>query len=137
MTDHVDTPKRSSIMASVKSKDTGPEMNLRRMIHAAGYRYRLHDSRLPGKPDIVFASKRKAIFVNGCFWHRHAGCRYATTPKTRTAFWNLKFQANVNRDARNIAALQEQGWTCAIVWQCELKQPQRVLNKIIKFLENR
>ena len=122
-------------MAAVGSKDTGPELKLRKMLHALGYRYRLHDARLPGKPDIVFARRRAAVFVNGCFWHRHEGCRYATTPKTDTDFWQSKFEANRARDKRNIATLKRLGWRVAVVWQCQLKSPQKVLSRVVRFLD--
>src|SRR4051812_5907882 len=97
-------------MSKVRSGDTKPEMVVRRLLHGEGYRYRLHDRRLPGSPDIVFASRRKAIFVHGCFWHRHPGCRRATTPKTRTSFWEAKFAANVARDQRQLQSLDKLGW---------------------------
>lgn len=122
-------------MAAVGSKDTGPELKLRKMLHTLGYRYRLHDARLPGKPDIVFARRQAAVFVNGCFWHRHEGCRYATTPKTDTDFWQSKFEANRARDKRNIAALKRLGWRVAVVWQCKLKSPQKVLSRVVRFLD--
>ena len=136
MVDHVGTAKRKAMMAAVKSKNTSPEVALRKMLYARGYRYRLHDAKLPGRPDIVFHGCKKAIFVNGCFWHRHSGCRYATTPKTRAEFWEAKFAANVGRDRRNIAALEEMGWSVAVVWQCELKQPEIVIGRMTKFLES-
>lgn len=136
MVDHVDTLKRTEIMAAVKSKNTSPEMTLRRLLHALGYRYRLHDRKLPGRPDVVFPIRKKAIFINGCFWHRHDGCRYSTTPKTRVEFWEAKFAANVSRDHRNIAALEQMGWSVAVVWQCELKQPETVLARLTRFLES-
>ena len=123
-------------MAAVGSKDTEPELKLRKMLHALGYRYRLHDARLPGKPDIVFARRRAAVFVNGCFWHRHEGCRYATTPKTDTDFWQSKFEANKARDKRNIVALKRLGWRVAVVWQCQLKSPQKVLSRVVRFLDS-
>ena len=135
MTDHVDKIKRSAIMAAVGSRDTGPELKLRKMLHALGYRYRLHDARLPGRPDLVFAYRQKVIFVNGCFWHRHEGCRYATTPKTRVGFWKAKFEANKTRDVRNVKELKRLGWQVAVVWQCQLKSPKAAVSRIVKFLE--
>lgn len=136
MVDHVDELKRTAIMAAVRSKDTTPEIALRKLLHAQGYRYRLHDKSLPGRPDIVFPARKKAVFVNGCFWHRHEGCRYATTPKSRVEFWEAKFEANVARDRRNILGLKQMGWAVAIVWQCEFKQPEQVLARITDFLES-
>lgn len=134
--DHVGAVKRSAIMAAVKSSDTKPEMALRRLLHGAGYRYALHRADLPGKPDLVFAPRRKVIFVHGCFWHRH-GCRYTTTPKTRPRFWVEKFAANVVRDRRVRRALRAMGWQCLVVWQCQLKNIDKVLRRAEKFLERR
>jgi DNA mismatch endonuclease (patch repair protein) len=134
--DHVDCEKRSLIMAAVHSENTKPEMAVRRTVHAMGYRYRLHDRKLPGKPDLVFASRRKTIFVHGCFWHRHRGCKYATTPKTRTDFWEAKFAANVARDRRNRRELKRLGWAVLTVWQCELKKPEKLAERLDDFLAN-
>jgi DNA mismatch endonuclease (patch repair protein) len=112
-------PKRSALMARVKSKNTKPEMTVRRIAYALGYRYRLHRRDLPGSPDLVFVSQRKAIFVHGCFWHRHEGCRRTTMPKTRAKFWQSKFDANVSRDHKNVVALQSAGWKVLVIWECE------------------
>ena len=109
------------MMAGIRGKDTRPEMMLRRELHARGFRYRLHDRRLPGAPDLVFRRYNAVCFVHGCFWHRHAGCRYATTPATRTDFWQTKFDANVMRDRRDRDALLDAGWRVATVWECALK----------------
>jgi DNA mismatch endonuclease, patch repair protein len=122
-------------MAAIKSVDTGPELALRRLLHGLGYRYRLHDSKLPGKPDLVFPSRRKVIFVHGCFWHRHVDCRYAGLPKTRPDFWQAKFNVNLARDAHNLDALAALGWKCLVVWQCELKSPEQALQKVASFLD--
>lgn len=132
--DHVDSAKRSEIMAAVRSVGSGPEMQLRRMLHAAGYRYALHRADLPGKPDLVFASRKKTIFVHGCFWHRH-GCRFTTTPKTHGEFWESKFAANRARDRRTLRALSTLGWKSLVVWQCQLKRPAKVLMRVQRFLE--
>ena len=121
-------------MAAVKPMGSGPEMQLRRMLHSAGYRYALHRDDLPGKPDLAFAPRGKAIFVHGCFWHRH-GCRYTTSPKTRPDFWEAKFVANRARDRRNVRELAKLGWKCLVVWQCQLKQADRVLARVQRFLE--
>jgi DNA mismatch endonuclease (patch repair protein) len=123
-------------MAAVRSKDTKPEMGVRRIVHALGYRYRLHDPKLPGRPDLVFASRHKTIFVHGCFWHRHTGCRYATTPKTRTAFWEAKFFSNIARDRRTRRELKKRGWAVMTIWQCELKNPERLTERLDDFLSN-
>src|SRR5258707_9394808 len=113
-------------MAAVHSEDTGPEMVVRGIVRSLGYRYRLNVAALPGKPDLVFPSLRKIVFVHGCFWHRHRDCRYATSPKTRKAFWQAKFVANVERDRRAKRELKNMGWAVLTVWQCDLKKPERV-----------
>ena len=103
-------------MARVKQRNTKPELLLRRALHRLGFRYRVNDRRLPGSPDLVFPSRRAVIFVNGCFWHDHAGCRFATKPRTRVKFWREKFRENKKRDRRNYAALNDEGWRVLIVW---------------------
>lgn len=108
-------------MSRIKGRDTGPELRLRSLLHRAGFRFRLHANDLPGKPDIVLPKYRTAIFVHGCFWHRHEGCRNATSPSTRTEFWQEKFDGTVERDKRNMAALETAGWTVITVWECDLK----------------
>lgn len=120
--DVVDTRTRSRMMAGIRSRDTKPEMVLRRGLHGRGFRFRLHERKLPGSPDLVLPRWKAAIFVHGCFWHRHPGCRYATTPATRPEFWQAKFDANVARDLRTVAALEDEGWRVEIVWECELKR---------------
>ncbi len=134
VTDHVNPEKRSAIMSAVHSKDTKPEMAVRKIVHAMGYRYRLHYADLPGRPDLVFPSRGKVIFVHGCFWHRHARCKYATTPKTRTEYWQDKFSANMERDCRNKRELKRLGWETLIVWQCELKNPVKLTERLNDFL---
>lgn len=134
MVDHVDPAKRSLIMAAVHSKDTKPEMVVRKIVHGLGYRYRLHSEKLPGRPDLVFPGKRKVVFVHGCFWHRHPECRYASTPKTRTDFWEAKFRANVARDERIKLELERMGWAVKTVWQCELKDPETLAERLDEFL---
>lgn len=106
-------------MARVAGRDTRPEMAVRRAAHALGFRYRLHRRDLPGTPDLVFTRYRTVIFVHGCFWHRHSGCRKATTPKTRRGFWQAKFDENVERDRRTVAALESAGWAVVVIWECE------------------
>lgn len=133
--DRVSSEKRSLIMAAVRSKDTLPELAVRRLVHGLGYRYRLHAKNLPGCPDLVFPGRRKVIFVHGCFWHRHPKCRYSTIPKSRTDFWLAKFEKNVARDRRERRELKKLGWSVLVVWQCELKNLQRVAKKIEGFLE--
>lgn len=118
--DRVDAKTRSRIMASVGRTDTGPELRLRRALHQIGLRFRLNDHALPGSPDLVLKRHETAIFVHGCFWHRH-GCPRTTTPKTRRAFWLGKFEANVARDARKVRALKAKGWRVLTVWECALR----------------
>lgn len=125
MVDILSAGERSERMSRIRSRDTAPELALRRRLHALGLRYRLHDRRLPGRPDLVLPRYRAAIFVHGCFWHRHGGCSIATTPKTNTAFWQDKFDRNVSRDARSSAALAEAGWRVFTVWECELNSGVR------------
>jgi DNA mismatch endonuclease, patch repair protein len=121
MVDTISEERRSWNMSRIKGRNTGPELRLRSLLHRAGFRFRLHAKDLPGKPDIVLPKYHTAIFVHGCFWHRHEGCRNATTPSTRTEFWQDKFDANVERDRRNRAALERAGWTVITVWECDLK----------------
>ncbi|HEX8302527.1 very short patch repair endonuclease [Sphingomonas sp.] len=121
MADTISAERRSWNMSRIKGRDTGPEMRLRSLLHRAGFRFRLHPKELSGKPDIVLPKYHAVIFVHGCFWHRHDGCRNATTPSTRTDFWQAKFDGNVERDKRNRAALETAGWTVITVWECELK----------------
>lgn len=118
--DTVDKTIRSKIMSKVGQKNTGPEMKLRRSLHKIGLRYRLHDKRLPGSPDIVFPRYKAVLFVHGCFWHRH-GCKATTKPGTNVDFWQQKFEQNIARDRRHIEALQDAGWRVAVVWECSLK----------------
>ncbi len=105
-------------MAGIRGRDTQPELAVRRFLHARGFRYRLHDRRLPGRPDIVLPRYRVALFVHGCFWHRHAGCRLAATPSTNAAFWLAKLEGNVSRDARVHQELRQLSWRAVVVWEC-------------------
>jgi DNA mismatch endonuclease (patch repair protein) len=114
------TEERSALMRRVRGKDTKPETRLRKALHAAGVRFRLHDRRLPGRPDVVLPGRRLAIFVHGCFWHRHEGCARTTTPKANNAYWTQKFAENVERDARKAGQLRQAGWTVRVVWECEI-----------------
>ena len=120
MTDVVSPDVRSRMMSGIKGRDTKPELYVRRRIHAAGYRFRLHRRDLPGRPDIVMSRHRMAVFVNGCFWHRHRGCRFATTPKANATFWLDKLEGTVARDGRNHEALAAAGWQVVVVWECDL-----------------
>lgn len=120
MTENAVTPQRSRNMRAVRSKDTRPEMKVRRTLHALGLRFRLHRGDLPGRPDIVLPRYRTVVFVHGCYWHRHEGCHRASVPKTRVDFWNRKFDANRERDRRSELALSNLGWKVIVVWECEI-----------------
>lgn len=126
MTDIVDSQTRSRMMSGIRGKNTKPELALRRSLHALGLRYRLHAKGLSGKPDIVVPKYHAVIFVHGCFWHRHVGCRHATVPTTRPEFWTAKFDANVARDATVHSALMEAGWRIGTVWECALRTKPRI-----------
>lgn len=130
-TDVHDPETRSYNMSRIRGKDTKPEVKLRSLLHRAGFRFRIHDSRLPGKPDIVLPRYKSVIFVNGCFWHRHEGCRYCTTPATRRDFWDKKFSDTVQRDRAKKKQLEEAGWDVFTVWECELKNDAE---KVLRFL---
>lgn len=136
--DTIDTltaDQRSELMSRIRAKDTRPEKRVRRLLHRLGYRYRLHASDLPGRPDLVFRPRRKAIFVHGCFWHRHEGCPRNQVPKTRRKFWVNKLDGNVRRDRRNQAALRDQGWRVLVIWECETTDLEHVADKAREFLE--
>lgn len=135
--DRLSPERRSYLMSRVRSKDTTPEMTVRRLVHALGYRFRLHGRSLPGKPDLVFAGRRKVIFVHGCFWHRHPGCSKATDPKSRAEFWRGKFDRNVERDRWAEAELLARGWEVMVIWQCETKNIENLKSKLIGFLAER
>jgi len=131
MVDTISETHRSWNMSRIKGRNTAPELRLRSLLHRAGFRFRLHVKDLPGKPDIVLPKYRTAIFVHGCFWHRHEGCRNATTPSTRAEFWQEKFDGNVKRDRRNNAALKAAGWAVITVWECDLKaDADRIVQQI-------
>lgn len=122
MVDVVDSATRSRMMSGIRGKDTKPELLIRKYLHARGLRFRLHVKDLPGKPDMVFPKYRTVVFVHGCFWHRHAGCKYATIPSNRADFWENKLSDNVVRDQYQLAALNELGWHVVVVWECELRE---------------
>jgi DNA mismatch endonuclease (patch repair protein) len=127
LVDVVDANTRSRMMAGIKGKNTTPEIRLRKALHRAGFRFRLHDANLPGRPDIILPKYRAAIFVHGCFWHRHEGCKNATSPKTNTTFWEAKFSKNVERDASSIEHLLGSGWRVGIVWECAVRKRGEVI----------
>ena len=136
MTDIFTKKDRSRVMRAVRGKDTQPERALRSALHRAGYRFRLHRTDLPGKPDIVLPRFGTVIFVNGCFWHQHLGCRKATIPQTNRAFWRRKLRRTVERDAENSRGLAIQGWNVITVWECEMKKSmEETIQRIIKELQ--
>ena len=125
------TPEqRHRNMAAVKGKNTKPEIAVRKLLHKLGYRFRLHRKDLPGKPDIVLPKYKTVIFIHGCFWHRHAGCKYASTPSSNAVFWEKKFEENVARDRKNIEKLETLGWKVIIIWGCEVNEEERVLSAL-------
>ena len=126
---------RSALMRRVRSKDTTPELVVRRAAHSLGYRFRLHRRDLPGTPDLTFPRLRKTIFVHGCFWHRHPGCSRTTTPATRADYWREKFEQNVARDRRNVAMLRALGWDVLVVWECETFDRVALLGTLSRFLD--
>jgi len=118
-----ETPEqRSRTMRAVRSRDTKPELTVRRFLHAAGLRYILHDRRLPGSPDLVFPKYRTVVFVHGCFWHQHANCPAASRPRFNTEYWSRKLTGNVERDARNRTSLEASGWRVLVIWECEIRE---------------
>src|SRR5579885_529608 len=130
------TPEqRSRIMKSVRTKHTGPELIVRKLIHGLGCRYALHRKDLPGSPDIVMPSRRKIIFVHGCFWHGHA-CRYGRLPKSHSEYWIPKVSSNCRRDRKNRAALKRRGWSVLVVWQCQTRERDRLKAKLLAFLRS-
>ncbi|WCE06209.1 very short patch repair endonuclease [Pseudoxanthomonas sp. JBR18] len=133
--DNVPPARRSEIMARVRSRDTKPEMIVRRLVYAMGYRYRLHAKDLPGKPDLVFRSRKKVVFIHGCFWHRHAKCALARLPKSRQGFWLPKLEANRQRDAKNESSLLDAGWDVLTIWECDLEDLAQIRTRIRGFLD--
>jgi len=133
MADNHSPESRSALMSRIRPKNTAPEMIVRRMLHALGYRFRLHRKDLPGTPDIVFPGRRKAIMVHGCFWHAH-GCKIGRPPKSRADFWQSKLERNRQHDAENVTKLQASGWEVETIWQCETKQPDELHARLVIFL---
>ncbi len=136
MTDKISKTRRSANMAAIRSKDTTPELIVRRIVHALGYRYRLHRRDLPGKPDLVFGPRRKVIFVHGCFWHMHpkANCRDARPPKSNTGYWTPKLARNIARDKQRATKLRRAGWRVLVIWECETKDTAKLASRVTKFL---
>lgn len=127
---------RSERMALIRGANTKPELFVRRLVHSLGYRYRLHRRDLPGKPDLVFPGRNSVIFVHGCFWHRHEGCKKARLPKSRLTYWLPKLEGNKARDAQNKNALVKDGWRVFVIWECELSDAKKLARRIVRFLEN-
>lgn len=136
MVDVVDSSTRSRMMAGIRGKDTKPELQVRRYLHSQGFRYRLHDGRLPGRPDIIMPKYKLAILVHGCFWHRHRGCRYATTPEQNREKWAEKFRQNVERDEKQVRQLIDRGWRVLVVWECGLRTPSPDLSWLAKHIRS-
>ena len=134
--DVVDQVTRSRMMSGIKGKNTKPELIVRSFLHSQGYRFRLHRKDLPGKPDIVLPRLKVCVFVHGCFWHRHPGCRYAVMPKSRVDFWTTKLEGNVERDHRAAEQLGELGWKVLVVWECELRTPEIAMSALLKKLRS-
>lgn len=130
MVDRLTVRERSWNMSRIRGKDTKPEIAVRSILHRLGYRFRLHRRDLPGNPDIVLPKHHTVILVHGCFWHRHKGCKYAYTPKSRVDFWKKKFTENVERDKRNRKALRQEGWKVIVVWECELRDPDKLVMRL-------
>jgi DNA mismatch endonuclease (patch repair protein) len=133
--DTVSVERRSEIMARVRGRDTNPEMSVRRLVHGMGYRFRLHGRGLPGRPDLVFRSRHKVIFVHGCFWHRHRGCTLARLPKSRVSFWQGKLEGNRVRDEYNVQALRASGWRVLTIWECQLPPTEKLAKRVRRFLD--
>ena len=132
--DRISPDRRSDNMRAICGSDTKPELTVRRLLHSLGYRYRVNVKDIPGKPDVVFRERRKAIFVHGCFWHSHPGCPKAYRPKSRVEFWEAKFRRNQARDAEVGDALRSCGWTTVVVWECEAVDGERLRNTLVAFL---
>lgn len=135
MTDTLSPEERSERMSRVRNKDSIPEMKLRRLVHGLGYRYRLHVGKLPGKPDLVFPGRRSVIFMHGCFWHRHPGCKLARLPKSKLDFWVEKLEANKQRDITHQKQLRELGWRVLVIWECEMADLETVSLRVKEFLD--
>ena len=128
---HQVSEQRSRNMSAIKSKNTKPEIKVRKILHSMGYRFRLHSKDLPGSPDIVLPKYKTVIFVHGCFWHRHENCKYASTPKTRKEFWNKKFTENKKRDSEIQEKIKILDWRSVVIWECETKNIENLRDKII------
>lgn len=135
MADTLSPQERSERMSLIRGTGSAPEMKLRRLVHGMGFRYRLHVKELPGKPDLVFPSRSAVIFMHGCFWHRHKGCKLARLPKSKLGFWNPKLEENRKRDLRNQRRLRDLGWRVLVVWECQMVDADRVSEVVREFLQ--
>ncbi len=132
--DIIDKNERSKLMGRIRGKDTKPELAVRRIAHRLGYRFRLHRKDLSGSPDLVFPGRCKVVFVHGCYWHRHQGCRLAYQPKSNVEFWNRKFAGNVARDRQVVVDLTDQGWKTLVIWECEVNDSDFVASRLSAYL---
>jgi len=133
--DKLTPERRSANMRAIRSKGMKPELLVRRMVHALGYGFRLHRNDLPGKPDLAFIGRRKAIFVHGCFWHQHPGCREGRPPSSNQQYWTPKLRRNVERDTKALSDLAERGWKTLVVWECEITDQPKLEGRLKRFLE--
>jgi DNA mismatch endonuclease (patch repair protein) len=134
VTDKISKEQRSANMRAVRVRDTAPELRVRKIAYALGCRYRLHRRDLPGKPDLAFPSRRKVIFVHGCFWHQHQGCRRGAAPTSNVEFWRPKLARNIARDTEQLAAVRKCGWSALVIWECQTKDEQRLAARLRRFL---
>lgn len=132
--DKITPGQRSALMSKIRGRDTRPEKIVRSLVHRMGFRFRIGSSHLPGNPDLVLSRHRKVLFVHGCFWHQHPNCRRAARPQSRVEFWNAKLDGNVRRDRAAAAALRQAGWSCLVIWECELKNPEKLKTRLQRFL---
>ncbi len=135
MSDRFAPQKRSEVMSHVRGRNTGPERVVRRMLRNMGYKFRLHQKHLPGNPDIVFLKRKKAVFIHGCFWHGHRKCRRSARPTTNVRFWNRKIDGNIARDVRNRTAIRRMGWRILVLWQCRMKNADKLREQLRNFVE--
>lgn len=136
MVDRLTPERRSWNMSRIRGRDTKPELVVRKLLHEMGYRFRLHRADLPGRPDIVLPRHKTVVFVHGCYWHRHPGCRFAYTPKSRQGFWNAKFASNVARDQRNQFDLTDAGWRVVVIWECQTTDRYVLAQRLIADLKS-
>ena len=134
MTDHLTKSERSKNMAAIRSKNSAPEVAVRKLLFSEGFRFRIHDKKLPGKPDIVLKKYRTVIFVHGCFWHQHENCKRANMPKSNLDYWAPKIMRNVVRDKEHSKTLKEKSWQAIVVWECETKDKERLKNKLVELI---